>query len=205
MVDWVREEAAAQVGRERLRPCGEVAPPRVTADGVDEHDADRLVWMRSREQPDQQPAVGMPDQHVRRLDPGAVEQRGEILDLIARVVHAGSGRWRPDRPDHWRKCASSDRRPAARASSCWRNRRSPLRAAPSDSRSPRTPHTGHARRHRPPHPTRSDPTPTRPPRQCDRDFGSLARVIARRAAAAEPATTPTASTTTGKRATGHRA
>ena len=43
--------------------------------------------MRPRKKPSQKPAVGMADQHIRRLDPATVQQPFEISDLIARVVY----------------------------------------------------------------------------------------------------------------------
>jgi hypothetical protein len=79
---------SAQLGRQRLRPRGKEAPPRVTAIGVDEHHAAGLVCMGVREELREKPAVGMADQDVRRRDPGAVEQSFEIPDLVARVVDA---------------------------------------------------------------------------------------------------------------------
>ena len=206
MVDWVREAAAAQVGASDFGHAGEVAPPRVTADGVDEHDTDRLVWMRSRAQPDQQPAVGMSDQHVRRLDP-------ERSSSVARSLISSPASCTPGRVAGAQAGpiigASARRLTDARRHArpvCWRHRRSPLRAAPSDSRSPRTPHTAHARRHRPPHPTRPDPTrPDPTPRQCHRDFRSLARVMARRVAAAAACDESDREHDDEERATGHRA
>ena len=54
--------------------------------GIDEHEPGDLVTMPLREQPHQQAAEGMADQHVRRRQLGTVQQRMQVGDELGRAA-----------------------------------------------------------------------------------------------------------------------
>jgi hypothetical protein len=75
--------------RRLCSPDREQPPVLVAPHRLDERHASGLIGMRMREQPHQQPAVGVAHQDVRRRDPGALQQRVQVTGLISGVVDPG--------------------------------------------------------------------------------------------------------------------
>ena len=87
-VSHARGHLAAQLPRLRARPDGELASRLIASHGVDQHDTGDLLRVGGREQAHQQPAVGVTDKHIGRVESGTAEQMLQVVDLVARVVHA---------------------------------------------------------------------------------------------------------------------
>jgi hypothetical protein len=77
-IDGFRHRAAL-LASEPLRPRGELPPPRIAAKRVEKHEPAGTLGLSRREQPSKEPAIGVPDQHVGRVDSGPVEEPLEIL------------------------------------------------------------------------------------------------------------------------------